>query len=247
MADRPSARDEDRLPWLDSVEGERTRGRKSVSRGVLVGLLVAFFGIGLAVAFSLGYRIAQPAGQTSTPNRAVQPQRTASVQVPLAAPAPAPQVEQSAPPPAIVEPPVVESKPAPKHKPVIKHARPVRHKAKPRHVRHRKPILRPFINVKRHTAAPVPLRYVPPPVRVGPRGRLVQLGAYSTVRQADSAYRSIVWRYPYLAKKPKLVVTTPPVGGYRYYRLQLGTDSQAQSVVICQYLRSRGQSCIVLY
>jgi hypothetical protein len=216
-----------------------------VSRGVLVGLLVAFFGIGLAVAFSLGFRIAQPAGQTSTPSRAVQPQRTASVQVPLAAPAPAPKVEESAP-PAIVEPPVAESKPAPTHKRAIKHARPARHKAKPRHVRHRKPILRPFINVKRHTAVQAPVRYVPP-VRVGPRGRLVQLGAYSTVRQADSAYRSIVWRYPYLAKKPKLVVTTPPVGGHQYYRLQLGTASQAQSVVICQYLQTRGQSCIVLY
>jgi hypothetical protein len=128
----------------------------------------------------------------------------------------------------------------------MKKARTVHHKAKPRQVRQRKPILRPFINVKRHTAAP-PLVTSRPSEPVGPRGRLVQLGAYSTTRQADSAYRSITWRYPYLAKRPKVVVATPPVGGHQYYRLQLGTDSQAQSLVICQYLQARGQSCIVLY
>ena len=241
MADRPSVRDEDRLPWLDSVEGERARGRKPVSRGVLVGLLAAFFGIGLAVAFSLGYRIAQPAAQA--PTHPVQPPHTASVQVPLKPPV----LESVAPEPAVVEPAAVVPKPIVVAKPAIKKTSTVHQKAKPRHVRHRKPVLRPFINVKRHTAAPAPVRRLPPPVRVGPRGRMVQLGAYSTVRQADSAYRSIVWRYPYLAKKPKLVVTTPPVGGHQYYRLQLGTDSQAQSLVICQYLQARGQSCIVLY
>ena len=76
---------------------------------------------------------------------------------------------------------------------------------------------------------------------------MVQLGAYSTPKQANRAWRSITWRYPYLAKKTKVVVPTPPVGGYRYYRLQLATDSQAQSVVICQYLQARQQSCIVIY
>ena len=246
MADRPSARDEDRLPWLDSAEGERARARKRVSPTALVGLLVAFFGIGLAVAFSLGYRVAMPAAETPVPSRPVQPQRTASVQVPLAPPVAAPKIAPVAPEPIVVEPPVVAPKPVAASKPAVKKPRHIRHKAKPRHVRHakRKPILRPFINVKR----PPPKPAVPPrSPYAGPAGRLIQLGAYSTPRQVDRAWRSIIWRYPYLAKKPKVVAMTPPIGGYRYYRLRFATDSQAQSVVICQYLRVRRQSCIVLY
>lgn len=275
MADRPAARDEDRLPWLEPFsEGERARRRKPVSRTALVGLLVVFFGIGLAVAFSLGYRVARPADETSAPRptRAVQPERTASVQVPLAPPAappkidpvvpPAappkiepvapptavvePMIEQPAPQPAVVEPPVAGPKPVVKAEPTIKKAPTVRHKAKaPRRYARKKPILRPFLNVKRPPARP-PVRYVPPPP-AGPRGRVIQLGAFSTQRQAVSAWRTIVFRYPYLRGKPNAVFPTPPVGGHRYYRLQLATESQAQSVVICQHLQSRGQSCIVLY
>jgi len=60
MADGPAARDDDRLPWLEPVgEAQRARARKPVSRTALVGLLVAFFGIGLALAFSLGYRFGE--------------------------------------------------------------------------------------------------------------------------------------------------------------------------------------------
>jgi hypothetical protein len=249
MADRPSARDDERLPWLESTEAERSRGRKPVSRGVLVGLLAAFFGIGLAVAFSLGYRVARPETQAPAPARAAPPRQTATVQVPLAPPVPTPQVELIVPSPVAAEPPVGERKSAAAAKPAMKKARVVRHKAKPRHVRHvrharRKPILRPFINVKRPPPKPA---VAPRSPYVGPAGKLIQLGAYSTPKQADRAWRSIAWRYPYLAKKPRLVVPTPPVGGYTYYRLRLATQTRAQSMVICQYLQARGQSCIVLY
>ena len=34
--------------------------------------------------------------------------------------------------------------------------------------------------------------------------------------------------------------------GKSYYRLQMGTTSQAHSVVLCQKLRMIGQSCIVI-
>jgi hypothetical protein len=44
-----------------------------------------------------------------------------------------------------------------------------------------------------------------------------------------------------------VLAATPPVGGWKYYRLRLGTQTQAQSAVICQQLRARGQSCIVIY
>lgn len=84
------------------------------------------------------------------------------------------------------------------------------------------------------------------------RGRVVQLGAFPTRAQAEQAWRRVTRRYPYLATKPKMVNTVDvrAVGGgrrTRMYRLQLGTSSQAQSVVICQQLERAGQSCVVVY
>lgn len=101
---------------------------------------------------------------------------------------------------------------------------------------------------------------VPPPaaapvVLVNPRpysGRVVQLGAFPSRAQAEASWRRVTTRYPYLATKPKMVNTVDvrAMGGgrpTRMYRLQLGTSSQAQSVVICQQLERAGQSCVVVY
>jgi hypothetical protein len=84
------------------------------------------------------------------------------------------------------------------------------------------------------------------------RGRVVQLGAFATRTQAEESWRRITRRYPYLATKPKMVNTVDVrgLGGgrpTRMYRLQLGTSSQAQSVVICQQLDRAGHSCVVVY
>jgi hypothetical protein len=84
------------------------------------------------------------------------------------------------------------------------------------------------------------------------RGRVVQLGAFPTQAQAESSWRKIKRRYPYLATKQKMVNTVDVrgLGGgrpTRMYRLQLGTSSQAQSVVICQQLERAGHSCVVVY
>ena len=262
MADRPSARDDDRLPWLEPFEGEKRQTRKRVSPTALVALLVAFFGVGLAVAFSLGYRVARPADSPSV--AIVEPaQRTASVTTPLPPPTPEPQAEPAPPPAALTEAPVVAVPAVAAPKPVVKKARP---KAKKRYAK-RKPILRPFELVKRPPLVAVPPAPavqgpqpapVSPPVQrpvavrrpiinATPKGRVIQLGAYSTQKQADAAYRTLIWRYPYLKTKPKVVSPTPLVGGWRYYRLRLGTATQAQSAVICQRLQRRGQSCIVIY
>ncbi|WP_300975446.1 SPOR domain-containing protein [Sphingomonas sp. LHG3406-1] len=84
------------------------------------------------------------------------------------------------------------------------------------------------------------------------RGRVVQLGAFPNRAQAEETWRRVTRRYPYLATKPKMVnsVDVRGLGGgrpTRMYRLQLGTSSQAQSVVICQQLERAGQSCVVVY
>ena len=231
-----------------------------MSRTALVGLLVAFFGVGLAVAFSLGYRFARPAAEAPAPTAApATTAPTASVNVPLAPPVPLPKVEL-APPPAVLEAPGATTPTTEATKPVVTNARPAKAKARKRATK-RKPILRPFINIKKRpepTLAPAAepaaaAAAAPPPVRAQPvipftpKGRAIQLGAYSTQKQAEKAYRTLVWRYPYLKTKPKVIAPTQPVGGWRYYRLRLGTETQAQSLVICQHLQAKGQSCIVIY
>lgn len=83
-------------------------------------------------------------------------------------------------------------------------------------------------------------------------GRVVQLGAFATRDQAEDSWKRITRRYPYLLTKSKMVNTVyvQGLGGgrpTRMYRLQLGTSSQAQSVVICQQLERAGHSCVVVY
>ena len=104
-------------------------------------------------------------------------------------------------------------------------------------------------------AAAPPLVAPVPVILVNPRpyaGRVVQLGAFPMRSQAEESWRQVTRRYPYLATKPKMVNTVDVrgLGGgrpTRMYRLQLGTSSQAQSVVICQQLERAGHSCVVVY
>ena len=95
---------------------------------------------------------------------------------------------------------------------------------------------------------PKPRRFalVPP----GPRGRIVQLGSYTAVPAGQENWRAIAKRWPYLTTKPRILspIWMRQQNGWRlYYRLQLGTASQAQSVVICQRLQKAGQPCVVVY
>jgi len=99
---------------------------------------------------------------------------------------------------------------------------------------------------------PEPARPVytgPWPVRVvdGASGRLVRIGAFRSARQAKKGWWAIVKNNPAMKRLPALVV---PVQSYRngqvYYRLQMGTTSQAHSTVLCQRMRMIGQSCVVI-
>jgi len=87
------------------------------------------------------------------------------------------------------------------------------------------------------------------PVRVveGASGRLVRVGTFRTARLAKKGWWAIVRMNPTLKRLPALVV---PVQSQRdgrvYYRLQMGTTSQAHSAVLCQRMRMIGQSCVVI-
>ena len=89
----------------------------------------------------------------------------------------------------------------------------------------------------------------PWPVRVidGAAGRLVRIGAFSSVHQAKRGWWAIVRASPSLTRLPALVVRVRSLrNGRRYYRLQMGTTSQAHSEVLCQRMQSIRFSCAVV-
>ena len=105
------------------------------------------------------------------------------------------------------------------------------------------------VNVHRNQqakATPPRVAYAP---RVGPSGRVVQLGAYNSARDAEAAAQ--LFRYKYrglLATLPKAVLPFRPKGTRRmFYRVQFVTPSQAYAEVTCQRLRAAAKTCIVLY
>ena len=104
-------------------------------------------------------------------------------------------------------------------------------------------------------SVPEPVRVVeaPPPqpwpVRVieGADGRLVRMGAFTSVHQAKRGWWAIVRVNPALKHLPALVVPVRSLrNGQVYYRLQMGTTSQAHSAVLCQRMRMIAEPCVVI-
>lgn len=81
----------------------------------------------------------------------------------------------------------------------------------------------------------------------GASGRLVRVGTFASARDAKKAWGAITHLNPALEHIPALVV---PVRSLRdrqvYYRVQMGTTSQAHSAVLCQRMRMISQSCVVI-
>jgi hypothetical protein len=97
--------------------------------------------------------------------------------------------------------------------------------------------------------APRPAVTGPWPVRVvdGASGRLIRVGAFRTAHQAKKGWWAIVRVNPTLKHLPALVVPVQSLrNGQVYYRLQMGTTSQAHSTVLCQRMRMIAQSCVVI-
>jgi hypothetical protein len=81
----------------------------------------------------------------------------------------------------------------------------------------------------------------------GAAGRLVRVGAFSSVHQAKRGWWAIVKVNPALKRLPALVVPVQSLrNGRVYYRLQMGTTSQAHSAVLCQRMRMIAEPCIVI-
>ncbi|MGB7404176.1 MAG: SPOR domain-containing protein, partial [Pacificimonas sp.] len=83
----------------------------------------------------------------------------------------------------------------------------------------------------------------PPPPPTG--AAAVQLGAFSTPAQANSAWDKMSGRYPYIAALTKSVEAVA-VGGRTLYRLRAtGLPDRAAAVDVCNRLKLAGESCVV--
>lgn len=81
----------------------------------------------------------------------------------------------------------------------------------------------------------------------GARGRLVRIGTFDSAEDARQAWNRILAEYPGMVRLKPIVVSGESLRDRRaFYRLQLGTSSQAHSAVLCDRSRNLGLSCSVL-
>ena len=91
-----------------------------------------------------------------------------------------------------------------------------------------------------------PLVRWPSRVTKGASGRLVQIGAFGSRQQAKLGWRRMQRAYPAVGRLPAVVVEARNSRGRRFYRLQIGTTSQAHSEVLCQRMEKIRFSCAVV-
>lgn len=76
------------------------------------------------------------------------------------------------------------------------------------------------------------------------RGKTVQLGVYTSARQAEFAWQTALRDYTYLATMPKSIEPIS-IRSRRFYRLQLGTPSRLHAKQLCSNLKTIGHACTV--
>jgi hypothetical protein len=224
----------DRLPWLPDEPVHHPERRRRVG---VTGVALATVLLVGGTAFWFGTTSVEeetlpaPASTRATSTVRLPAARPAAPVQPETALAPIPEVEPIvAPPTPVIEPPPVTRAPP---KTVATPREPVESPS-----RAAEPV--------KSTDAALPQ---PWPVRVidGAAGRLVRIGAFSSVHQAKRGWWAIVRASPALTRLPALVVPVRSLhNGRRYYRLQMGTTSQAHSAVLCQRMRMTGQPCVII-
>jgi hypothetical protein len=235
MTDSRVAPGLDRLPWLPD---EPSRGAKPMSG--LLGWAAAAILLVAGGSYWVGLRSSNEAPLPAAQSTA-RPETTVHLPQP-ASPTVAPPVVEPivARPIPIIEPRESRPRPAP-----VERVRPEEVVAPPATQTGAGTEAPPAVVPE----APRPASTGPWPVRVvdGASGRLVRVGTFRTVRQAKKGWWAIVKMNPALKGLPALVV---PVASLRdgglYYRLQMGTTSQAHSQVLCQRMRMIAQSCVVI-
>ena len=250
MSDARAAVGFDRLPWLaDEPPAGRPAGRnwRALLAWIVGGALVIGGG-----AYWLGYR---PATETRPPavTRTIPP-ATVPSPVPSAAnpPAPLSEIVQQIESDRVTE---VEPVPVPRvstpepstkirRKPRKRSAVVVHRNATPPSVKQsEKSASAAAASSPKQSGYPV---LWPSRESKGASGRLVQIGAFSTRYQAKRGWWAMVRAYPALKRLPAVVNDSRNSKGRRFYRLQIGTTSQAHSEVLCQKMQRIRYSCAVV-
>lgn len=226
MSDRRASAAADRLPWLEDEPHGST-----VKRGARVVRWAPLLAVG-GVAVALGsYWLGR---ETGTGEMVERPPVTADIgkaETKMSLPEATKVVEEvaaSAPVPAGGKAGAARPAPPP---PVVRHGRIVIRK--PAATAAEKAGTRPG--------------YWPATASAGASGRMVRIGTFSSRAAAKKGWRAVMGIYPGMKRIPAAVVAVPSArDGTTYYRLQMGTTSQAHSEVLCQRMRIIGQSCVVV-
>ena len=217
--------DVDRLPWL----ADEVVPRNKVFRWWMLPAVLALGAIVFGFSYWFGVKTTQFA----------PPAETAANQV--TEPLPAPAVEPVR---------VPEIEPAPLPAPVVVRQQQEVRIAIPRPERRavaRKPAEASVTAEPKAAEAHKPLTFSNPWESAGASGRMVRVGTYASLKQGKQAWSRLAKVYPAMKKLPAVVTDLPSArNGRVYYRLQIGTTSQAHSEVLCQRMKAIGQSCVVV-
>ena len=239
MADTIARSEADRLPWLtDDIQ----RRPKRSSGWVGAFLAASIVAIIAALSFWLGMNglpkgLSLPSSQSPDVRMDVPPAEPEAVQeeiMPEVMPAPVPgpvtlPMESEVRPSTAVAPPVRR----------VMRERVTIHRAGQR----------PKAVVVKEQAEPEKksLEFSNPWESAGASGKMVRVGTYSSLSQGKQAWSRLARVYPAMKRMPAVVTDIPSLrNGKTYYRLQIGTTSQAHSEVLCQRMRTIGQSCVVV-
>ena len=239
-----AATDTDRLPWLTDDVPARSRGGIAGWLGWAVAGTMAVGGL----SFWLGMN-ADRLSAPSEPVEVTQPDATVRLPQPAeVVPAPAQQPVMPEVQPAPMAPPVtlprgVEIAPS-----RVAPRKPVRRRVQIRTATVNDDNLRETVKVQEDAAKKVePNKAWTPWESAGAEGRMVRIGTFRTRSDAKRAWTKLVKLYPGMKTLRAVTNDIPSArNGQTYYRLQFGTTSQAHSEVLCQRMKTIGQSCIVV-
>ena len=230
------APDVDRLPWLTDDHVRRPKRPNHFVTSFLAAsavAIIAALSYWLGMSGMLGQK--QQTGSTSEARIEVPAAKSPPVEAVQQTPA-MPQVEPSPVPPQIA---------LPAQREVRIEAPPVRRAARKAVTVHRS---HPAAKPAPSKAPPEKkgLNYTNPWESAGASGKMVRVGAYSSLAQGKKAWSRLAQLSPAIRKLPAVVTDLPSKSGRVYYWLQIGTTSQAHSEVLCQRMRAIRQSCVVV-
>ena len=240
MADEIHLRDEDRLPWLETVESDEPRGPDA-------GRVVLFVLLGLAVLAAIvfaAYRLGRPSQVTPASggliaaqdgDYKIKPDDPGGLKVGGEGDSAIATSTGTGAGTGAIDPRQVPEKP------VAGHHRAAA--ATPAHGASVATAAVPASGGRLTAPAPVtaPRRVIP---GAASGGSLVQLGAFPSQAAADAAWSAMARRFGYVATLGK-AVEQADVGGRHVFRLRVNAGSANAAADICGRLKVAGEGCFV--